>query len=45
MLVVKIPRIVEEFRPGGTALDAGAALDADAPDRRHIRRVDGAHGA
>ena len=23
MLVVKIPRIVEEFRPGGAALDAG----------------------
>ena len=44
MLVIEVTGIVKIFCAGGTALHAGAALDADAVDLRHIGGVDAAHG-
>ena len=44
MLVEQIPRVVEVLGPGGAFFDAGAALDADAIDLGHVRRVDTSHG-
>ena len=45
MLVIEIPLVGEVFGTRGTALDAGAALDADARHLRHVVGLDGSHGA
>ena len=44
VLVVQVALVVEILGSRGALLHAGAALDADAPDLGHVRRVDGAHG-